>query len=226
MSSAVTHMRRARKAVVGAAMVATAATSLLVVAPAADAATTCTLKAEGIEATDLEDNSWYWWDDTDEISVNYNSNRYLFTTIKQNQFAYPPNFTFTGSMSVELREWDEDLSGGNKYLGAISVSESENGLGRRSQAFGRSNTNGYEYWFHYRVECGTPATAVVPDVIGRTSIEATNVLQSAGFTVYRYSRADCGPSGYVIGQDPPGGTSVARGAIVRIYVSTPAWYCF
>ena len=226
MFSAITRFRRTRKAVVGAAMTVTTAASLLVIAPAANAASDCTLKPQGIEATDLEDNSWYWWDDTDEISVDYKSNRYLFTTIKLNQQAYPPNITFSESMTVELREWDEDLSGSNKYLGYVSVSASEYGQGTRTQFFGRSNTNGYEYVFRYTVDCGTIPTSVVPDVSGRTATEATNVLQSAGFVVYRYNRADCGPSGYVLDQDPDGGTSLARGGIVRIYVSSYYRYCF
>lgn len=228
MSSAITRFRGTRKALAGAAMMMTTAASLLVIAPAADAATSCTLKPLGIEATDLEDNSWYWWDDTDEISVDYDSKQYLFTSIKQNGKAYPPNITFSGSMSVELREWDEDLNGGNKYLGYVSVSESEHGQGTRTQFFGRSNTNGYEYVFRYTVDCPTTVTPVnvVPDVYGRTATEATNVLQNAGYIVYRYSRADCGPAGYVLDQDPDGGTSLARGGTVRIYVSAYSRYCF
>lgn len=226
MSGAMTGLRRARKAFVGAAMLVSTAASLLIVAPAADAATSCTLKAEGIEARDLEDNSWYWWDDTDEISINYNSNRYLYTTIKQNQTAYPPNFTFSGSMSVELREWDEDLNGSAKHLGTISISESENNLGSRSKYFGVSNTNGYEYRFSYRVECSTPVTNVVPDVTGRTVTEATNVLKSAGYLVARSNWADCGPSGYVLDQSPRGGSALASGNTVRIYVSTFSSYCY
>lgn len=225
MSGAVTGLGAIRKAVLGAAAMVTTAASLLVLAPAAGAATTCTLKPEGLEAIDLEDNSWYWWDDTDEISVNYNSIRYLFTSIKQNQFAYPPSHNFSGSMTVSMNEWDEDLSSGNKYLGAITVSESEGGLGQRSQAIGRSSTNGYEYRLYYRVECGAPATRTVPDVTGRTATEATNVLQGAGFVVYRYSTPDCGPSGYVVRQNPTGGTALATGGIVRIYVSSYSRYC-
>lgn len=229
MSSAITRLRGTRKALVGAAMTMTTAASLLVIAPAADAAGSCTLKPQGIEATDLEDNSWYWWDDTDEISVNYDSNRYLFSTVKVNQPAYPPNFTFSGSVRVELREWDEDLNGSNKYLGEINVYEADSGRGSLTQFFGRSNTNGYEYLFRYTVDCGTTGTPignVVPDVYGRTATEATNVLQNAGYVVYRYSRADCGPAGYVLDQDPDAGTPLARGGTVRIYVSSYYRYCF
>ncbi|MCE7009324.1 transglycosylase domain-containing protein [Kibdelosporangium philippinense] len=58
----------------------------------------------------------------------------------------------------------------------------------------------------------------VPDVVGRTEQEATNILQGAGYQVSVVQRDDSRKRGTVVGQTPRG-TKVAGGTIT-IYVST------
>lgn len=124
--------------------------SLFLSAPAAHA-TSATYNVTGVtlEARDLEDNSWFWWDDTDEISVNYAGTRVFGVgSVKQNQPVAIGDRTFSGSsLRVDLYEWD---GGSAKHLGTQYISTSLLGEERTLQ-FGTSNTTGFEYLLRYTV---------------------------------------------------------------------------
>ena len=64
----------------------------------------------------------------------------------------------------------------------------------------------------------------VPDVTGRTQAQATSALEAAGLTAAPTTTTNCGTAdnGNVVTQDPPGGTSVAKGTSVTIGVCSAA----
>ncbi len=104
-----------------------------------------------LEATDLEDNAWYWWDDTDETSVNYNSSRVFSGSVKLNQPVTLSDSHFTGSaLRVDLYEWD---GGKARHLGTQYLSTTPELLGdEQTLQFGRSNSDGFEYLFRAKVK--------------------------------------------------------------------------
>jgi penicillin-binding protein 1A len=59
----------------------------------------------------------------------------------------------------------------------------------------------------------------VPNVVGMGSSGAQSALQSAGYSVSVVSQTSTQPSGTVVGQSPAGGTQLAAGGSVTIYVS-------
>ena len=63
---------------------------------------------------------------------------------------------------------------------------------------------------------------IVPDVEGQTLAEAQQALQAAGFRIGGPKKASSGtvPAGEVISTDPAGGSSVKKGSVVTITVST------
>jgi len=64
----------------------------------------------------------------------------------------------------------------------------------------------------------------VPNVTGRTQAQATSALQAAGLTAAPTTTTNCtaADNGNVVTQDPPGGTSVAKGTSVTIGVCSAA----
>jgi hypothetical protein len=64
----------------------------------------------------------------------------------------------------------------------------------------------------------TPATVVVPDVIGQTQTAATATLEGAGLSVSTSSAFECGAPTVVVGEKPGGGSTVTAGATVTITV--------
>ena len=64
----------------------------------------------------------------------------------------------------------------------------------------------------------------VPDVTGRTQAQATSALDAAGLTAAPTTTTNCGTAdnGNVVTQDPPSGTSVAKGTSVTIGVCSAA----
>ena len=64
----------------------------------------------------------------------------------------------------------------------------------------------------------------VPDVTGRTQAQATSALEAAGLTAAPTTTTNCdtADNGNVVTQDPPGGTSVAKGTSVTIGVCSAA----
>jgi PASTA domain len=64
----------------------------------------------------------------------------------------------------------------------------------------------------------------VPDVTGRAQAQATSALEAAGLTAAPTTTTNCGTAdnGNVVTQDPPGGTSVAKGTSVTIGVCSAA----
>ena len=65
-----------------------------------------------------------------------------------------------------------------------------------------------------------PENATVPNVVGYDQVEASSVLESAGFKVtVKQSYSDTVESGKVISQSPVGTTSTTPGATVTITVS-------
>ncbi|MGH2711303.1 MAG: transglycosylase domain-containing protein [Actinomycetota bacterium] len=64
-----------------------------------------------------------------------------------------------------------------------------------------------------------PESAQVPDVVGLTKQEATEVLVRAYFTPTVESIPSADPLNQVVGQDPPGGSTVTAGGAVTIRVS-------
>jgi serine/threonine-protein kinase len=66
-----------------------------------------------------------------------------------------------------------------------------------------------------------PAPREVPDVVGRTIAEASNLLGQAGFTVNQTSEpSSTVPEGEVIRTDPAAGTSQPKGTAVTVVVSS------
>ncbi len=66
-----------------------------------------------------------------------------------------------------------------------------------------------------------PAARPVPNVVGKSLAEASNLLGQAGFTVNQESEASSTvASGLVIRTSPAAGTSAAKGASVTVVVST------
>jgi serine/threonine-protein kinase len=66
-----------------------------------------------------------------------------------------------------------------------------------------------------------PAARPVPNVVGRTLAEASNLLGQAGFTVSQQSAASATVAkGLVISTSPAAGVSAAKGATVTVVVST------
>jgi eukaryotic-like serine/threonine-protein kinase len=66
-----------------------------------------------------------------------------------------------------------------------------------------------------------PAPREVPDVVGRTIAEASNLLGQAGFTVKQSAEASNDvPEGEVIRTDPAAGTTQPKGATITVVVST------
>jgi serine/threonine-protein kinase len=66
-----------------------------------------------------------------------------------------------------------------------------------------------------------PAPVEVPDVAGRDQVEATQLLNQAGFRVTKSTEASSSvPSGSVIGTNPAAGTPAPRGSTVTIIVSS------
>ncbi len=66
-----------------------------------------------------------------------------------------------------------------------------------------------------------PAPRQVPDVVGRTIAEASNLLGQAGFAVNQTSEpSDTVPEGRVIRTDPAAGTSQPKGAAITVVVSS------
>jgi serine/threonine-protein kinase len=63
------------------------------------------------------------------------------------------------------------------------------------------------------------ATVTVPNVVGKTETEATNLLKQQGFVVDVKPMASDKPNGTVFDQSPAAGKSVLAGATVTIYVS-------
>ncbi|MDQ4068825.1 MAG: hypothetical protein M3203_05040 [Actinomycetota bacterium] len=142
--------RITRRLMVGATALTAAAASLFVSAPAAQAATTYTVTAV-LEARDLEDNSWYWWDDTDEISVNFNDSKVFYSPMKLNQpKTVVVDRQFIDTLRVTVLEWDGSNA---KNLGEQHLSTAHLGVEQRAQ-FGISNTNGYEYILKYTIKAG------------------------------------------------------------------------
>jgi len=63
-------------------------------------------------------------------------------------------------------------------------------------------------------------TVVVPNVVGMSETEANSAITSAGlYASYSYEYSDAVPGGYVIGQNPSGGTSVPEGSDVDLTIS-------
>jgi beta-lactam-binding protein with PASTA domain/tRNA A-37 threonylcarbamoyl transferase component Bud32 len=68
---------------------------------------------------------------------------------------------------------------------------------------------------------GEVEQATVPDVVGKTEAEATSAINSAGLVTNKTEVASTNvPAGSVISQDPNGNTTVDRGSVVNIVVST------
>jgi beta-lactam-binding protein with PASTA domain/predicted Ser/Thr protein kinase len=66
-----------------------------------------------------------------------------------------------------------------------------------------------------------PAPREVPDVVGRTVAEASNLLGQAGFTVKQTTEpSDTVPEGEVIRTDPAAGTTQPKGATITVVVSS------
>lgn len=66
-----------------------------------------------------------------------------------------------------------------------------------------------------------PSTVAVPNVVGKSQIEATNMLQSAGLNVNAVAASSATvPANSVISQDVAAGTQVAKGTTVTITVSS------
>lgn len=64
-------------------------------------------------------------------------------------------------------------------------------------------------------------TSGVPDVVGKTELEARDILQKAGFQVEAKQKPSMDKEpGMVTSQDPTGGQPLAAGSIVVIYVSS------
>jgi eukaryotic-like serine/threonine-protein kinase len=65
-----------------------------------------------------------------------------------------------------------------------------------------------------------PAKAAVPDVVGKTQVDASKAITDAGFVVNQTSveNADA-PQGQVVDQNPKGGAQAAKGSTVTIKVS-------
>ena len=72
-----------------------------------------------------------------------------------------------------------------------------------------------------RVEA-VPAQRAVPDVVGTTLAEASNLLGQAGFAVEPDRPSPRTPSteGTVIGTDPAAGTPQPKGATITVVVSS------
>lgn len=66
------------------------------------------------------------------------------------------------------------------------------------------------------------AKVSVPDVVGSTQADATSRLEAAGLSVRVVDVASSRPAGTVVSQDPAAGSSLAKGAGVRIDVSKGA----
>jgi len=64
-----------------------------------------------------------------------------------------------------------------------------------------------------------PATAAVPDVVGRSEAEARSALDDAGFEVNGVQVFSPQREGTVVAQNPPGGQDAQVGSTVRINVS-------
>ena len=65
-----------------------------------------------------------------------------------------------------------------------------------------------------------PETARVPDVVGMTKAQATEVLTKAHFTPSVELVPSANPIDQVVGQDPPGGSIVTAGSAVTIRISS------
>ncbi|UCG58894.1 MAG: PASTA domain-containing protein, partial [Phycisphaerales bacterium] len=73
----------------------------------------------------------------------------------------------------------------------------------------------------YEFQPPPPPMVEVPDVVGRTLAEANSLISAADLTVGRISlvHSDTVPTGYVIRQNPVGGTEVLEGTRVDLTVS-------
>ena len=69
------------------------------------------------------------------------------------------------------------------------------------------------------VSKGTGRVAV-PDVVGRDADDAGSIIRRAGLVARPFDVSAAEPSGTVVSQNPPAGSEVARGDVVRINVST------
>jgi hypothetical protein len=138
----------ARRVMAGIAIVSAVTAALFVSAPAAQAATTYKVTAT-LEARDLEDNFWGWWDDKDEISVNFNGVKVFGATqMKLNQpQPIATGRQFADFLRITVYEWD---GGSARNLGEQYVSTSSLGTEQHLQ-FGVSNSNGYEYILKYTI---------------------------------------------------------------------------
>jgi serine/threonine-protein kinase len=63
-----------------------------------------------------------------------------------------------------------------------------------------------------------PATASVPNLVGRTQAAAVNALTSAGFLTQVILQTGGGTSGVVVDQSPASGATAAKGSTVAITV--------
>ena len=64
-----------------------------------------------------------------------------------------------------------------------------------------------------------PESARVPDVVGMTKAQATEVLTKAHFTPIPESVPSADPINQVVGQEPAGGSTVTAGSAVKIRLS-------
>ena len=65
-----------------------------------------------------------------------------------------------------------------------------------------------------------PPTAAVPDVVGKSQGDATELLSAAGFTVVTAEESDLALAGEVVSQSPSAGVVAQAGSAVQITVST------
>ncbi|MCK4777882.1 MAG: PBP1A family penicillin-binding protein [Actinomycetia bacterium] len=68
--------------------------------------------------------------------------------------------------------------------------------------------------------CNIHKGIVVPDVIGKTATDASNIILEEKLSIEKAEQVNSEvPAGQVINQDPTGGTKVKEGSLVKIYVS-------
>lgn len=149
MFTAMKEVKGHRKVILAAAAVMLACSALFVGTPPASASSGPVRLAEvTLVGYDLED----WWPDwVDEISVNYNRVQAgPVLNVKQNISYSVVGSVFTGTLTVELFEWDRGVP---RALGEQTISATEVGQGERTRPFGKpKDTNAdFSYELRYKV---------------------------------------------------------------------------